>query len=88
MVERGSGLGFLNEAAATIEVIQTGAAQDLDGNEAVEARVAGFVDGAHPAFAQFRDYLVVGEPTANHESCGAQSISAGRTSSNDVHRSR
>jgi hypothetical protein len=38
---------------SAIEVGQTGATHDFNSNEAVEARVAGFVHGAYSAFPSF-----------------------------------
>ena len=67
MIERGGGLGFLHEAALAFRVGDPLGRQDLDGDEAVQVGVTGFVDHAHPAFAELLCDLVMPQRLADHE---------------------
>ncbi len=62
---RGS-LGLLHEAALALGVGDLLRRQDLDGDEAVQVRVAGLVDHAHPALAELLEDLVVRDGSAGH----------------------
>ena len=53
MVQSGSGFGLLHEARATVGIGAAGFGQQFDGDETVQALVAGLVDPAHAAFADF-----------------------------------
>jgi hypothetical protein len=60
MAERGSGLSLLMEAAAEVEIGAAFRGEKLEGDEAVEFGVAGFVHDAHAAGAElFEDQVVV-----------------------------
>ena len=54
MVQGAGGLGFLNEAPLALGIGDLVRGQHLDGDDAVEMRVAGLVDDAHAAFAELR----------------------------------
>jgi hypothetical protein len=61
VVELGRGAGFQEESADVFLVFRQASGQDLQGDDAVERNLAGLVDGAHAAFAQFRDQFVVAD---------------------------
>ena len=52
MIQRGDGMGLAVKAFAELWVTRELRRQDLDRDRAVEARIAGFVDLAHPATAK------------------------------------
>ena len=59
-------MGLLDETLLAAGVRDKVAAQDFDGDEAVEAGVAGFVNFAHAAGTERVEDLVVGEGAAGH----------------------
>ena len=59
VVKRGSGLGFLDEAAAALRIAGHAGGQHLHGDEAVETGVAGFIHLAHAAGAEFFEELIL-----------------------------
>ena len=61
MVERGDGAGFLFETGAAAGVVRDIGGQDLDGDVAAQARIAGAVDLAHGARAQAGDDFIGSE---------------------------
>ncbi len=68
MVERGDGPRFALEPLTPIGIGRKGFGQHLERHHAIEARVAGLVDLAHPACAEARNDLVGSEPHAVGES--------------------
>ena len=66
MVERGCGLGFLDEPLLALRVGQLLVGEDLDGHDAVEMGVLRLVDGAHAAFADFLQDVVVKKRLAGY----------------------
>ena len=68
MIQRGGGSGFLREALLALDVRDRFRRQDLDGDEAIEAGIARFVDDTHPSFAECRDDLRSGPGVGR--SCG------------------
>ncbi len=67
MVQRGNGSCLLFESGAKIGIAGDVTGQDLDGDGAIEARVAGFVDLTHPARAQGADDLIRAETGAGEK---------------------
>ena len=68
MVQRGSSLCFTVETARVlVGLARTSSGQELQSNEAVELRVLGFVDNAHPAAAEFFEDAVVRDGLPNQE---------------------
>ena len=65
VIERRDGLGFSRESRATVGVIGQLRRQDLEGDLAIEPRVLGQIDLAHPARADLVQDLVVGEGVAD-----------------------
>ncbi len=61
VVESGGGFGFLGEAALALGVVHAVRREEFEGDEAVEVGVAGFVDNAHAALAEFFEDVVMGE---------------------------
>jgi hypothetical protein len=70
MVQRGGRLGFLDEPARAFRVRGQIGAQDLEGDEALEASVLGLVDHTHPAGAELRQDLVVTQDLSDHRVIG------------------
>jgi hypothetical protein len=68
MVEGRRGLRFLNEAALSRRVGDFIVRQNLDGDKAIQAGVARFVDHTHPAFTELLGDFVVRECLARHDS--------------------
>src|SRR5579864_2955418 len=66
MVEGGGGLGFTAEAAQNLRVFRDLVRQELQGDEAVELGVDGFVDDAHASAAQSFDDAIVRDGLADH----------------------
>ena len=66
MVKGAGGLGFLDEAALAVGVGDAVGGEDLEGDQAVEPRVAGLVDDTHAALAQLLEDGVVAEGLAGH----------------------
>ncbi len=62
MVQRGSGLGFLDESLPAGLIGDAVVRQDLDGHLAVEPRVARAIDLAHPTRADEREDFVRAKP--------------------------
>ena len=58
MRERGDGLRLALEARAAIRIVGERRRQDLDGDVAVEPRIAGAIDLAHAARADGAEHLV------------------------------
>ncbi len=52
MIESSDGTGFLLEAAQTVSVRRKGRGKNFDGDDAIEAGVAGAIDLAHTAGAE------------------------------------
>jgi hypothetical protein len=61
MLERGHGTRFPLETCAQIGIVGDCFGKDFDRDRSVEARVAGFVDLAHPARAKGRENLIRAE---------------------------
>ncbi len=74
MVEGGGGAGLTLEARAAVGVLGEVRGQDLDGDGAVQARVARAVDLAHPARAKGREDLVGTEARSGRERHSAASL--------------
>jgi len=53
MIERGGRLRFLDKPQAALRINQGGRSQNLDGDEAAQARVLGLVDLAHAALPKY-----------------------------------
>jgi len=70
VVQSGDSLRFALEARATVRVGADFGRQDLDGDRAVEARIAGFVDLAHPTRADGGEDLIRAEANTNRERHG------------------
>ena len=51
MIQRGGGLGFALEAAKGLRVFGDLVRKELEGHEAAEFHILGFVDHTHPAAA-------------------------------------
>jgi hypothetical protein len=64
VVQSGNGLGFLLEALEAPGVVSEIVGQDFDSDVAIEARVAGLVDLAHPTRADGREDFVRAESCA------------------------
>ena len=58
MVERSHGVGFALEALPELLAFGDVLGQDLDGDEAIEARVTRFVHFAHASGAEWREDFV------------------------------
>jgi hypothetical protein len=59
VIQCGSGLGLLREAALAVGIRHLLRRQEFDGHEAIEAHVAGTIDHAHPALADFFQQFVM-----------------------------
>ncbi|OGD20257.1 MAG: hypothetical protein A2W03_04290 [Candidatus Aminicenantes bacterium RBG_16_63_16] len=59
VVERGGGLGLLDEPLLSVGVGHSFGGEKFDGDGAVEVAVLGFVDGAHAALADLLQDAVV-----------------------------
>ena len=70
MRQRGHDLGLVLEAGECLHVAGERVGKDLDGHVAVERRVPGAPDLAHPARAEGRDDLVRAEPGSRGEAHG------------------
>jgi hypothetical protein len=70
VVERGDGAGFALKAAAQIGAGGDFFAEDLDGDVAIKARIAGAVNFAHAADAENRLDLIVAESGVGGEGHG------------------
>src|SRR5262245_47560450 len=57
----GGGVGFDSKAAELLRSGQGAVADHLEGEDAAGAEVAGFVDDAHAAAAEFSEQFVAGE---------------------------
>ena len=68
--QRGYDLGLVLEAGERLHVAGERVGKDLDGHVAVERRVPGAPDLAHPARAERRDDLVRAEPGSRGEAHG------------------
>ena len=76
VIQRRGRFCLLHEAPLALSVRDFLRRQDFDGDKAIEVRVPGFVNHAHPALAQFLDDLVVrngpsdhGPPLLSEEKC-------------------
>jgi hypothetical protein len=58
MIERGGGLSFLLEAVKAIWILHNEGWQDLDGDVALELRIADAIDLTHAAGAERAENLV------------------------------
>ncbi len=67
MVELRDRAGFAVEPLAELRISGEGFGQDLDGDDAIEARVAGLVDLAHAAGAEGGEDLVRAEARARRD---------------------
>jgi hypothetical protein len=65
-VQGGSRLGFPLEARWGLRVLGKFIGKELDGHEAVQARVLGFVDHTHPSGTKLLDDAVVRDGLADH----------------------
>ena len=65
MVQGGGGLGFALEAGEGLRVAGNFFGQEFQGDEAMQARVFGFVDDAHAAAAELLDDAVVRDGLAD-----------------------
>ena len=61
MIERGRGFGFATEAFEGLGIVGDVVGKEFQGNEAVEARVFGFINYAHSAATEFFENAVVGD---------------------------
>lgn len=61
MIERRSGAGFAAEAFEGLRIVGNIFGKKLDGDEAAELEVFGFVDDAHPTAAKLVDDAIMGE---------------------------
>ena len=68
MVQRRDRPRFMFESAQAIRVIGHRRGENLDGDVAIETRIAGAVDFAHPARPEQRDDFVRAEPRTGSES--------------------
>ena len=68
MIQRGSGLRFLNESAPALRFAGVGDRQYLDGDEAFKTQVLGLINLAHSARAQLLEKLIVSDDLAIHSS--------------------
>lgn len=66
VIESGDGLGFLYEAETAVGIGSHAGGERFDGDEAIEARVAGFVDFAHAAGADSFEELVLEDGSRIH----------------------
>ena len=66
MVQRGCGLRLALKAAERLRILGDFIGQKLEGDEAVQPRVFGFVDHTHPAAAQLLDDAVVRDGLSDH----------------------
>ena len=66
MIQRGGGLSFALETAERLRITRNFVGQEFERDEAMEPRVFGFVDDAHPATTEFFDNAVVRDSLANH----------------------
>ncbi len=71
VVQRGEHAGFALEARQPLGVAGEGVGQDLDRHVAVERRVDGLPDDAHPALADLLGQAVVQELLAGSEFQGS-----------------
>src|SRR5207249_2942831 len=67
VIERRNRLGFALEALAEPRVVDALFRKDLDGNRAVQSRVARAIDLAHPAGSERRDDFIRAETNARFE---------------------
>jgi hypothetical protein len=68
MIQRGEGLRFTLEAREPVRVLRERLGQNLDGDVAIQLRVARAVDLAHPAFADRRSDFIGAETGAGGQS--------------------
>ena len=66
MVQRRRGLGFALKAGEGLRVAGNIFRQELQGDEAMQPRVFGFVNHAHPAAAELLDDAVMRNGLADH----------------------
>ena len=66
MIQRGRGLRFALKAGQRLRIAGNVFGQELQGDEAVQPRVLGLVNHAHPAAAQLLDDAVVRDGLADH----------------------
>jgi hypothetical protein len=66
MVQRGSGLGFLNKAPFALCIGYFFRRQYFDSNEAVEMSITGLVDHTHAALAELFEKLVMQDGSPGH----------------------
>ena len=64
MIQCGSGLGFLLEAAKTLGIARPVFGKYLDGDVALQGGVAGAIDLAHPAGAKGTENFITIQPHA------------------------
>src|SRR5687767_11419860 len=64
MRQRGDGLGFTIEARAPLGIARDRLRQNLDGDVAIEPRIAGAIDLAHATRAKRAENFVATEPAA------------------------
>ena len=66
VVQRGSRLRLPDEATSAFRVRDRSRRKELDGDGAIEPRVNGAIDDAHPAFAELVDDPIVRDCPADH----------------------
>src|SRR5208283_4762840 len=74
MVERGSGLRFAAKTAEGRGVANHVIGKKLQGDEAMQAGLFGFVDHAHASAAELLDHLVVRDVLADHDFGDARNV--------------
>ena len=67
VIERRDGVGFAFETRAAVRIARKFFAQDLDGDDAIEPGVAGFVDLTHAPGANQGEDFVCAESGAGRE---------------------
>ena len=66
VVQGGCGLGFALKAGERLRIAGYFIGKEFQGDEAMQARVFGFVNHAHAAAAEFLDDAIVGDGLADH----------------------
>jgi hypothetical protein len=67
MIQRGRGLGFAAEPFQRLAVLRKIFGEELQGNEATEARVLSFIDHTHAAATELLDDPVMGDGLIEQE---------------------
>ena len=77
MRQRGDGLRFAIESREPLRIARDRLGQNLDGDVAIEARIARAIHLAHPTSAKRIEDFVAAEPAAGGQGHGALSLSRG-----------